>query len=149
MMNAKPDAPLPNETAAAPEAKQGWRTATSKATQWKTKAAKADNMRMEMVYEKTPTKQNGEWVKKNHQPMMKNYCDAKTWADVVQSRGINIQIVLGNGNLGQATPVRMTRERGERRGGTTWRLRKRSGAGIGESGERGVLGRGNVGPEVI
>jgi hypothetical protein len=57
--------------------------------------------------------------------------------------------VLGNGNLGQATPVRMTGERGERRGGTTRRLRKRSGAGTGESGERGVLGRGNVGPEVI
>jgi hypothetical protein len=45
--------------------------------------------------------------------------------------------------------VRMTGERRERRGGTTWRLRKRSRAGIGESGERGALGRGNVGPEVI
>jgi hypothetical protein len=57
--------------------------------------------------------------------------------------------VLGNGNLGQATLVRMTRERRERRGGTTWRLRKRSGVGTGESGERGALGRGNVGLEVI
>jgi hypothetical protein len=45
--------------------------------------------------------------------------------------------------------VRMTGERGERRGGTTRRLRKRSGAGTGESGERGAMGRGNVGPEVI
>jgi hypothetical protein len=43
----------------------------------------------------------------------------------------------------------MTGERGERRGGTIWRLRKRSGAGTGESGETGVLGRGNGGPEVI
>jgi hypothetical protein len=57
--------------------------------------------------------------------------------------------VLGNGNLGHATPVRMTRERGERRGGTTWRLRRRSGAGRGESGERGALGWGNVRPEEI
>jgi hypothetical protein len=30
--NAEPDAPLPDETAAAPEAEKGWRTATSKAT---------------------------------------------------------------------------------------------------------------------
>jgi hypothetical protein len=43
----------------------------------------------------------------------------------------------------------MTGQRGERRGGTTQRLRKRSRAGTGESGERGALGRGNVGPEVI
>jgi hypothetical protein len=113
------------------------------------KAAEVDNTRMETAHEKTLMKQNGEWVKKNHQPMMKNYHDMKAWADVVQSGGINIQILLGNGNLGQATPVRMTGERGERRWGTTRRLRKRSRAGIGESGERGALGRGNVGPEVI
>jgi hypothetical protein len=43
----------------------------------------------------------------------------------------------------------MTGERGERRGGTTRRLRKRSGVGRGESAERGALGRGNVGPEEI
>jgi hypothetical protein len=43
----------------------------------------------------------------------------------------------------------MTGERGERRGGTTRRLRKRSGVGRGESGERAALGRGNVGPEEI
>jgi hypothetical protein len=43
----------------------------------------------------------------------------------------------------------MTRERRERRGGTTWRLRKRSGAGTGESRERGALGRDNISPEVI
>jgi hypothetical protein len=113
------------------------------------KAAKVDNTRTEMVREKTPTKQNGERVKKNHQPTMKNYRDAKTWADIVRSGGINVQIVLGNGNLGQAIPVRMTGERGERRGGTIRRLRKRSGAGTGESGERGAMGRGNIGLEVI
>jgi hypothetical protein len=148
-MNAEPDAPLPDETATAPEAEKGWKTMTRKATRRKTNTAEADNTRMETVCEKTPTKQNGEWVKKNHQPTISNYRDAKTWADVVQSGGINVQIVLGNGNLGQATPVRMTGERGERRGGTTQRLRKRSGVGRGESGERGVLGWGNVGPEEI
>jgi hypothetical protein len=113
------------------------------------KAAEVDNMRMVMVHEKTLMKQNGEQVKKSHQLMMKNYCNANIWADVVQSGGINVQIVLGNSNLGQATLVRITGERGERRGWTIWRLRKRSGAGIGESGERGALGRGNVSAEVI
>jgi hypothetical protein len=106
-------------------------------------------MRMETACDKTLMKQNGEQVKKHHQPMTKNYRDVKTYADDVRSGGINVQIVLGTGNLGQATPVRMTGERGERRGGTTQRLRKRSGAGTGESGERGALRRGNVGPEVI
>jgi hypothetical protein len=113
MTNAEPNVPLPDETAAAPEAEKGWKTATRKATRWKMKAAEADNMRMETAREKTPTKQHGEWVKKNHQPTTSNYCDAKTWADVVWSGGINVQIVLGNGNLGQATPVRMIAERGD------------------------------------
>jgi hypothetical protein len=35
----------------------------------------------------------------------------KTWAEVVKSRGINVQIVLGNSNLGLTIP-RM--KRGER-----------------------------------
>jgi hypothetical protein len=77
MTNAEPNAPLPDKTAAAPEAEKGWRTAMSKATRWKTKAARADNTRMETAHEKTPTKQNGEWVKKNHQLTMKNYCNVK------------------------------------------------------------------------
>jgi hypothetical protein len=66
--NAKPDAPLPDETATAPEPETGWQTRTSKATRWKTKAAEADNTRTETAREKTPTKQNGERVKKNYQP---------------------------------------------------------------------------------
>jgi hypothetical protein len=43
----------------------------------------------------------------------------------------------------------MTREKVERRAGTTWRLRKRSGVGRGESREGGALGWGNVGLEEI
>jgi hypothetical protein len=107
-MNAEPDAPLPDETAAALEAEKAWKTATRKAMRWKTKAAEADNTRMETAREKTPTKQNGERVKKTDQPMTSNYHDAKIWVDVVRSGGINVQIVLGNGNLGQATLLRMT-----------------------------------------
>jgi hypothetical protein len=77
-MNAEPNMPLPDETATTPEAKKGWWTATSKAIQQKMKAAEVDNMRMEMACKKTPMKQNGERVKKNHQPIMKNYYDVKT-----------------------------------------------------------------------
>jgi hypothetical protein len=43
----------------------------------------------------------------------------KTWADVVKARGINVQIVLGNGNLGHALAPQ--RKRGERRGGVSRR----------------------------
>jgi hypothetical protein len=65
----------------------------------------------------------------------------KTWAEVVKSGGINVQIVLGNGNLGLATLMKM---RGERRGRAARRLTKRK-----EDGERGVKRRGNKGLEVI
>jgi hypothetical protein len=56
----------------------------------------------------------------------------ETWVEVIKSGGINIQIVLGNGNLGLTTP--MTR-RGERQGGAAWRLGKK--ARVGERGEEG------------
>jgi hypothetical protein len=65
----------------------------------------------------------------------------KTWAEVIKSGGINVQIVLGNGNLGLTT---LTMKRGERRGGAARRLMKR-----GENGERGATGRGKGGPEEI
>jgi hypothetical protein len=55
-MNAKPDIPLPDKTATAPEAEKGWKTAMRKAMQQKTKAAEADSMRMEIVHKKTPMK---------------------------------------------------------------------------------------------
>jgi hypothetical protein len=67
----------------------------------------------------------------------------KTWAEVVKSGGINVQIVLWNGNLGLATPP--TRKRGERRGGAARRLGRRD--GVGERGEetRGKVGRPGMG----
>jgi hypothetical protein len=49
--------------------------------------------------------------------------------------------VLGNGNLGLATSMKM---RGERRGGAAQRLVK-----SGVEGERGIEGRGKGGPEEI
>jgi hypothetical protein len=64
----------------------------------------------------------------------------KTWAEVVKSGGINVQIVLGNSNLGLMTPMK---RRGERQGGAARRLGKKAGAG-----ERGEEGRGMGGPKV-
>jgi hypothetical protein len=81
--------------------------------------------------------------------MTNNRHDRKTWANVIQSRGINIQIVLGNGNLGQATPRKIRGGRGERRGGAAWRLEKKTGVGVRGAGERGAMGRGKDGPEII
>jgi hypothetical protein len=85
MTNAEPDMPLPDKTAATPEAEKGWRTAMNKAMRRKMKGAEVDNMRMEMAHKKTLTKQNGERVKKNLQLTTKNYRDVKTWANVVWS----------------------------------------------------------------
>jgi hypothetical protein len=58
----------------------------------------------------------------------------KTWAEVIKSRGINVQILLGNGNLRLTT---LMIRRGERQGGVVWRLGKKAGGG-----ERGEEGRG-------
>jgi hypothetical protein len=104
---------------------------------------------MEKPHGETPNNENGGRGKKAHQPTINNRCDGKTWADVVQSGGINVQIVLGNGNLGQATPTKIRGGRGERRGGAAWRLEKKTGVGVRGAGERGVMGRGKDGPEII
>jgi hypothetical protein len=61
------------------------------------------------------------------------------WADVIKASGINVQIVLGNGNLGLTT---LTKTRSKRRGGAAWRLEKKRGGG-----ERGAKSGGQVGPE--
>jgi hypothetical protein len=119
----------------------GWKTVKGKAAQKKRRNDKADNKRAATTASNTPRTTNGGRGKNTHQPRMTTPSAKKTWAEVVKSRGINVQIVLGNGNLGLTTP--MTR-RGERRGGAARRLAKKE-----ENGERGVKGRGNEGPEVV
>jgi hypothetical protein len=88
----------------------------------------------------TPTTKNGGRGKNTHQPWQNTPSAKKTWAEVIKSGGINIQIVLGTGNLGLTAP---TTRRGERWGGAAWRLGKK--AGVGEGGEEG---RGTGGPKV-
>jgi hypothetical protein len=131
-----PDAP----TTTAPVERNGWKTVEGKATQKKRRNEKADNKRTATAANNTPTTKNGGRGKNTHQPRMNTPSAKKTWAEVVKSGGINVQIVLGNGNLGHTTP---TTRRGERRGGAARRLGKKAGAG-----ERGEGGKGMGGPEV-
>jgi hypothetical protein len=53
----------------------------------------------------TPTMKNGGRGKNTHKLRMNTPSGKKTWAEVVKSGGINIQIVLGNSNLGLTTPL--------------------------------------------
>jgi hypothetical protein len=120
---------------------EGWKTVEGKATQRKKKNADTDKKKAKDMCDKTPMTKNGARGKNSHQPRPNTTSSTKTWVDVVKSGGINVQIVLGNGNLGLTTP---TMKRGERRGGAAWRLMMR-----GENGERAVMGRGKRGPEEI
>jgi hypothetical protein len=116
-------------------------TVEGKAMQRKKKNAEADKKKAKEMHDNTPMTKNGGRGKNSHQPRLNATSSTKTWADVVKSGGINVQIVLGNGNLGLTIP---TTKRGERRGGAAQRLMKG-----GENGERGVMGRGKGGPEDI
>jgi hypothetical protein len=140
--NAAQDTTLPNApTTTAPAEKDGWKTVEGKAAQKKRSNEKADNKRATGTSDKPPTTKTGGRGKNSHQPRTTNTSAKKTWAEVVKSGGINVQIVLGNGNLGLATPP--TKKRGERRGGAVRRLGRKEGLG-----ERGEERRGMGGPKV-
>jgi hypothetical protein len=111
--SAEPDAPRPDVPAAAPVATEEWRIVTGKAVRWKAKAAEAKKKRMVTPRDETPNKTNGGWGKKAHEPRNNtgNHRAAETWADVVQRGGINVQIVLGKGNLGTTQPETGKKER--------------------------------------
>jgi hypothetical protein len=102
-----PDAP----TTTAPAENDGWKTVEGKGTQKKRRNDKADNKRAATTVNNTPTTKNGGRGKNTHQPQTNTPSTKKTWAEVIKSGGINIQIVLGNGNLRLTTPMR---RRGER-----------------------------------
>jgi hypothetical protein len=121
---------------------KGWRTVEGKATQRKRKNETVDKTCMMEIDGKPLMMQNGGWGKKSHQLMKTNATSTKkTWADVIRTSGINVQIVLGNGNLRLTTPMK---KRGERQGGEAWRLVK-----TGVDRERGAMGRGKEGWEKI
>jgi hypothetical protein len=95
------DTTLPNApTTTALVEKDGWKTVEGKAAQKKRRNNKADNKQAVTTVNNTPTTTNGGREKTTHQPQTNTPSNKKTWAEVVRSRGINVQIVLGNGNLG-------------------------------------------------
>jgi hypothetical protein len=139
--NAAQDITLPDApTTTDPAEKDGWKTVEGKATQNKRRNDKADNKRAATTANNTPTTKTGGRGKNTHQPRTNTPSAKKTWAEVVKSGGINVQIVLGNGNLGLTTPTIRSRVR---RGGAARRLVKKAGVG-----ERGEEGRGAGGPKV-
>jgi hypothetical protein len=131
-----PDAP----TTTAPAEKDGWKTMEGKEARKKRRNEKADNKPAATTASTTPKTKTGGRGKNTHQPKPTTPSAKKTWAEVVKSGGINVQIVLGNGNLGLTTP---TKRRGERRGGAARRLGKQAGTG-----ERGEEGKDMGGPKV-
>ncbi|KAI5812608.1 hypothetical protein BZA77DRAFT_359002 [Pyronema omphalodes] len=131
------DTPLPDAPSTAPAETNRWKTVEAKATQKKKMKAK-ETRSTAAIPKQTPTTKNGGRGKNTHQPRQTTLSARKTWAEVVKRAGINVQIVLGNGNLGLTTPP--TR-RGERRGGAAGWLRKKEGEG-----ERGEEKRGKGWP---
>jgi hypothetical protein len=127
--STEPDAPLSDVPATAPVATEEWRIAMGKATRRKAKAAAAKQKWTGIPCDDTPNKTNGGRGKKAHQLTTNHHRDARTWADVVRSGGINVQIVLGNGNLGTIQPETGKKERrdGARDGAARWLGRKREG----------------------
>jgi hypothetical protein len=133
-----PDAP----TTTAVAEKAGWKTVEGKAAQKKRRNEKADNKRAARTTNHPPKTTNGGRGKNTHQPRTNTPSAKKTWAEVVKSGGINVQIVLWNGNLGLSTPP--MKPRGERRGGAACRLGRKEGVG-----ERGEERRGTAGPSGV
>jgi hypothetical protein len=137
--NAGQDITLPDApTATALVEKDGWKTVEGKAAQKKRRNKKADNKRATETSNKPLITKTGGWGKNSHQPWSTNTSAKKTWAEVIKSGGINVQIVLGNGNLGLAIPP--MKKWGERRGGAVRRLGRKEGAG-----EKGEEKQGKVG----
>jgi hypothetical protein len=124
---AVPDTTLPDAPTTAPAENEGWKTVEGKAMQKKRRNDKADNKWAATTANNTPTMKNGGRGKNTHQPRMNTPSAKKTWAEVIKSGGLNVQIVLGNGNLGPTTP---TARRGERRGGAARWLGKKAGGEV-------------------
>jgi hypothetical protein len=130
-----PDTP----TTTAPVEKDGWKTIEGKAVQKKRRNDKANNKWAATTANHTPKTMNGGRGTNTHQLQTNTPSAKKTWAEVIKSTGINVQIVLGNSNLGLTIPP--MKKRGERRGGVACRLGRKEGAG-----ERGEERRSRVGP---
>jgi hypothetical protein len=102
-----PDAP----TTTAPVVKDGWKTIEGKEARKKRCNEKANNRLVATTVSTTPKTKTGGRGKNTHQLKLTTPSAKKTWAEVVKSGGINVQIVLGNGNLGLTIPATRWGER--------------------------------------
>jgi hypothetical protein len=96
---------LPNAPTTAPAGNKGWKIVEGKAMQRKRKSKKVGYKQTITMDTNTPTMKNSGRGKNTHQPQQKTPSAKKTWAEVVKSSSINIQIVLGNSNLRLAIPM--------------------------------------------
>jgi hypothetical protein len=83
---------------------------------------------------------NGGRGKKSHQLTNNNTSPEIICADVIKSGGINVQIVLGNSNLGHTILLTIWEER---QGGVARRLGRKN-----EARETGAMGRGQDSLEI-
>jgi hypothetical protein len=92
--NAVQDTTLPDApTTTAPAERDGWKTVEGKAAETKRKNETADKKRVMETSNKLSTTKTGRWGKNSHQPRTTNTSAKKTWAEVIKSGGINVQIV--------------------------------------------------------
>jgi hypothetical protein len=85
--------------------KDGWKTMEGKEAQKKRRNKKADNRPAVTTASTTPKTKTGGRGKNTHQLKLTTPSAKKTWAEAVKSGGINVQIVLGNGNIRLTTPT--------------------------------------------
>jgi hypothetical protein len=131
--NAAQDTTLPDApTTTAPAVKDRWKTGEGKEVWKKRWNEQTDNKPAATTMSNTPKMKTGGRGKNTHQLKPMTPSAKKTWAEVIKSGGINVQIVLGNGNLGLATSP--MKKRGERQGGVACRLGRKE--GVGERGEK-------------
>jgi hypothetical protein len=109
--SATQDTTLPDAPTTAPVKNEGWMTVEGKGMQRKKWNEKADNKWAAITASNTLTTKTGGRGKNAHQPRTNTPSAKKTWAEVIKSGGINVQVVLGNGNLRHITPMA---RRGER-----------------------------------
>jgi hypothetical protein len=109
--NAAHDTNLPDApTTTALAVKDGWKTMEGKEARKKRRNEKTDNRPALTTASTTPKTKTGWRGKNTHQPKLTSPSAKKTWVEVIKSGGINVQIVLGNGNLG----LQHQRHEGER-----------------------------------
>jgi hypothetical protein len=94
--NAAQDTTLPDApTTTAPVAKDGWQTVEGKEAWKKRRNEKADNAPAAKTASNIPKTETSGRGKNTHQPKLTTPSAKKTWAEVIKSGGINVQIVLG------------------------------------------------------